>query len=225
MPGKAISDTTTMPIEEKRSISAPTKVTDIDINTKLKINNTTKIAESQAQPSERYALDQIHQYFEYEILIQDPHYTHDDIDSVMFILHTALNTVKPTIRINGEDKPSMVVIGKLMKLNMQDIKYSIDKFKEQTDRIKNPTAYMLTILYNAKEQSNLDFANMVHHDMHGMPEQSPETINTEPIVAGNPSSQQGSYNQNRPKNQFDQFMQRDYTQSELDELERKLLRH
>lgn len=35
-------------------------------------------------------------------------------------------------------------------------------------------------------------------------------------------NQQENYNQNRPKNQFDQFMQQEASQEELDELERKL---
>ena len=84
----------------------------------------------------------------------------------MSILHTSLNTTKATIRIGGEDKPAMVVIGKLMKLDYSDIMYAIEKYQEQTDRIKNPTAYMLTLLYNAKEQSNLDITNQVQHDMY-----------------------------------------------------------
>lgn len=34
------------------------------------------------------------------------------------------------------------------------------------ERIKNPTAYMLTLLYNAKEQMNFDISNQVQHDMY-----------------------------------------------------------
>lgn len=60
----------------------------------------------------------------------------------------------------------MVVISKLMKLDYSEIMYAIDKFAEQTERIKNPTAYMLTLLYNAKEQINLDITNQVQHDMY-----------------------------------------------------------
>lgn len=60
----------------------------------------------------------------------------------------------------------MVVISKLMKLDYSEIMYAIDKFAEQTERIKNPTAYMLTLLYNAKEQMNLDITNQVQHDMY-----------------------------------------------------------
>ena len=60
----------------------------------------------------------------------------------------------------------MVVIGKLMKLDYSEIMYCIEKYSEQTERIKNPTAYMLTLLYNAKEQMNLDISNQVQHDMY-----------------------------------------------------------
>ncbi len=59
----------------------------------------------------------------------------------------------------------MVVIGKLMKLQKESIVYAIEKYREQTERIRNPTSYMLTILYNAPEQHNLDVQNQVSHDM------------------------------------------------------------
>ncbi len=127
-----------------------------------KKNSTQK---TKSQDPERYTLDQIRQLFDYDIMVYDNPYLQSDIDSVMNILHTAMNTVKPTIRIAGEDKPSMVVIGKLMKLQRESIMYAIEKYQEQTERIRNPTSYMLTILYNAPEQYNLDIQNQVSHDM------------------------------------------------------------
>ena len=126
------------------------------------VNTTTNSGESQL---ERYTTDQIKQLFDYDIMIQDNPYRQQDIDSVMNILYTTMNTTKATIRISGEDKPSMVVIGKLMKLHKESILYAIEKYQEQTERIKNPTSYMLTILYNAPEQFNLDIQNQVSHDM------------------------------------------------------------
>lgn len=126
------------------------------------VNTTTNSGESQL---ERYTLDQIKQLFDYDVMIQDNPYRQQDIDSVMNILYTTMNTTKATIRIAGEDKPSMVVIGKLMKLSYSEIIYAIEKYQEQTERIKNPTSYMLTLLYNSKEQMNLDITNQVSHDM------------------------------------------------------------
>ncbi len=169
-------------IEEKRMIEAltakgyyiskekglesakPTKVTaeSSTINNNIDIDkDSTKGTKSQL---ERYTLDQIKQLFDYDIMIQDNPYRQKDIDSVMNILHTAMNTTKATIRIAGENKPSMAVIGKLMKLNNESIMYAIEKYQEQTERIKNPTSYMLTILYNAPEQFNLDIHNRVSYD-------------------------------------------------------------
>lgn len=129
------------------------------------IVNTT-INSKESQEVERYSLVEIRAYYEYDIMVNDNPFAKNDIDSVMDILHTYLNTTKKTIRIGGDDKPAMVVISKLMKLTYSEIMYAIDKFKEQTDRIKNPTAYMLTLLYNSKEQMNLDITNQVKHDMY-----------------------------------------------------------
>lgn len=126
------------------------------------VNTTTNSGESQL---ERYTTDQIKQLFDYDIMIQDNPYRQQDIDSVMNILYTTMNTTKATIRIAGEDKPSMIVVGKLMKLSYSEIMYAIEKYQEQTERIKNPTSYMLTLLYNSKEQMNLDITNQVSHDM------------------------------------------------------------
>ena len=153
--------------EKEPDKTEPTKVT-VEPSTKLNqfdIVNTT-INSEKSQELERYTIDQIRQIFDYDILVNDKPLWQKDIDSVFSILHTALNTTKETIRVGGEDKPTMIVIGKLMKLDYSEIMYCIEKYNEQTERIKNPTAYMLTLLYNAKEQMNLDISNQVQHDMY-----------------------------------------------------------
>ena len=126
-------------------------------------DNTVKISKSQV--FERYSLEEIKDYYDYDVMIQDNPCQTSDIESVVNILHTTLNTTKPTIRIGGEDMPTLVVTGKLLKLTHMGIMYAIEKYMEQTDRINNPTAYMLTLLYNAEDQKNLDVANQVRHDM------------------------------------------------------------
>ena len=153
--------------EKEPDKTEPTKVT-VEPSTKLNqfdIVNTT-INSEKSQELEHYTIDQIRQIFDYDILVNDKPLWQKDIDSVFSILHTALNTTKETIRVGGEDKPTMIVIGKLMKLDYSEIMYCIEKYNEQTERIKNPTAYMLTLLYNAKEQMNLDISNQVQHDMY-----------------------------------------------------------
>lgn len=160
-------------IKEKELESEPTKAQ----KQALKLNqydmvNTTTISKA-CQGLERYTIDQIRQIFDYGILINDHPLLKDKIDSVFNILHTALNTTKKTIRVGGEDKPTMVVIGKLIKLGYPEIMYCIEKYSEQTERIKNPTAYMLTLLYHAKERMNLDISNQVQHDMYNWEPEPP----------------------------------------------------
>ena len=154
--------------EKEPGTTAPTKVT-VEPSTQQsnifnQSNNTTFFSKSQSL--ERYTLDQIKEIFEYDALIHDYSYFSQEINAVMELLHDILNTTKGTIRINKEDKPAMTVIGKLMKLGKESIAYSIKKFQEQTDRIKNPRSYMLAILYNAPEQYILDVTNQVQYDMH-----------------------------------------------------------
>lgn len=155
-------------IKEKEPDSLSTDQSSNEPSTQLNqfdIVNTTPNS-SGSQEKERYSLEEIRLLYDYEIMKTDHKFQIREIDSVMDILHTTLNTTKETVRISGEDKPAMVVISKLMKLDYSEIMYAIDKFQEQTDRIKNPTAYMLTLLYNAKEQMNLDITNQVQHDMY-----------------------------------------------------------
>ena len=126
-------------------------------------NSTTDATESQ----ERYSMENVRELFDYAVLANDKRCSERDLDAVMDILYDTLNSTKQTIRVSGENKPAMVVIGKLMKLTYEEILYSIQKFNERTDRIGNPRAYMLTILYTAKEQMNLDVTNQVQHDLYG----------------------------------------------------------
>lgn len=124
-------------------------------------NDSTKGAKSQA---ERYTMEDIKALYEYDSLIIQYPDKQTDIDIVFDILYDTLNSTKPTIRIGGEGKPTMVVIGKLMKLQPDDLVYSIDKYHEQTERIKNVKAYLLTVLYGSREQQHLDIMNLGHHN-------------------------------------------------------------
>lgn len=161
-------------IKEKGLACEPTKAHKQAPNKKnnLQEQDITTPEESQdAEPFtidkirvERYTMNQIQQLFNYDTMIHDNPYQRKDIDSIMDILYTAMNTTKKTIKISGEDKPTTVVISKLMKLTKDSIMYAIEQFSKIRERIKNPAAYMLTILYNAPEQFNLDIQNQVSYN-------------------------------------------------------------
>jgi len=153
----------TVQIKEKGLDTEPTKAQHqaLDNQNFSKEQNTTDKPKSQA---ERYTMEDIRALYEYDSLIIQYPDKQTDIDIVFDILYDTLNSTKPTIRIGGEGKPTMVVIGKLMKLQPDDLVYSIDKYHEQTERIKNVKAYLLTVLYGSREQQHLDIMNLGHHN-------------------------------------------------------------
>lgn len=118
------------------------------------------------QSQERFSHEEIKTLLNYEAMIKDKRVDETDVEAVFLILYDTVNTTKQTIKIWGEDKPTMVVVGKLMRLNYDEIEYAIRKYNEVTERIANPKAYMLSILYGAKEQKALDTTNQYQHNKH-----------------------------------------------------------
>lgn len=118
-------------------------------------NNST----AENQVVEKYPRSVLHDIFGFDALDR---LDSDDVAAVEQILYDTLNTTKKTIRVNGENKPTNVVKGKLLKLDYNDIDYVIRQYNDQRERIKNPQAYILTQLYNAKEQNHLDLKNQGH---------------------------------------------------------------
>lgn len=153
--------------EKEPDNTEPTKVT-VEPSTKNNHNhyNNNTVNSSESQELERYSEDDVKALYDYDIMIQDKPLMKNDIDTILFYVKEVLNCTKPTIRVCGENKPTMVVISQFMKLTYSEILYVVDKFKEQTDRVKNQEAYILTLLYKSKEQMNLDITNQVSHDMY-----------------------------------------------------------
>lgn len=150
-----------------KKIEPQSAATDSDPNGRLSIFSTINNITNKNKERQEYTMKYLQELYEYDVLVQRQEYGTDELDSVLDIIYDALNTTKDTIRINGEEKPAAVVQSKLLKLDATDIEYAIQKFRSVTDRIKNPRAYMLTILYGAKEQRNLDVTNDVSHDLYG----------------------------------------------------------
>lgn len=167
--------------KEKGLVSEPTKEQKQDTKKqKIKLPTNNDITPSEAECQENYTFTTLKEIFCYETMLFDRPERKADIDSAMSILYDAVNTTKRTVRIQGENKSAKAVATKLLKLSHADILYTIDRFNEQTERIKNPKSYMLTLLYNAKEQYNLDVANQVQHDFSSSGNKEPEKETARP---------------------------------------------
>ena len=115
---------------------------------------------------EKYSMEFIEQHYELE-----PKYVsapqEKSINTVKDVLYDVLNTQKPVLRVMGEDKPASVVKSRLLKLNRMDIDYAIEQYQKQVTKVHNHKAYMLTVLYQAKSQGELDISNRVMYDFYG----------------------------------------------------------
>lgn len=142
---------------------------DYDINPDIKTNifnpNHNQYQDQEVM-REDYSMEFIEQHYElepkYVSAVQD-----NSINTVKDVLYDILNTHKPMLRVMGEDKPAAVVKSRLLKLNRCDIDYAIDQYQKQVTKVHNHKAYMLTVLYQAKSQGELDISNRVMYDFYG----------------------------------------------------------
>jgi len=132
-----------------------------------KDNDSTDTRKNQEEVAERYPLDYLKENLCYNDMFLQNQYDRDMIDTFFHYLHEAMNTTKPTIRVNGEQKPREVVVSVLSKLEYFDFLYAVEKYKENTSKVNNQGAYIITLLYNARAQHEADITNQVQHDMYG----------------------------------------------------------
>ncbi len=183
---------------------ATTKPSTLKSKNKLpKENNTKEKEKSQEKIKNEISLDEIKEIYKYDKLIQEKLEKKQDIDSVINIIHTTMNADK-AIRISGRFTKADIVKEKLKKLTPQHILYVIEKFREQTKEIKNPTAYLVTMLYHAPEQYNLDKINQ---------EAQKNTMEQKP------------QEKRKSTNKFCNFEQHSYSKEDMDLIERALLRN
>ena len=133
-----------------------------------------------AQPSEDRpptaadAMDTIRAYreilkenIEYDILRKNLGYDCDLLDEILDILVDTVCSTRKMIRIGGEDYPKEVVKSRLLKLDSGHIEYVISSLDENTTKVRNIRAYLLTSLYNAPTTINSYYTALVNHDMYG----------------------------------------------------------
>ena len=136
-----------------------------DIKTGI-LNHNLNPYQDQEVIREDYSMEFIVQHYELEARYI-PRGKEKQFNTVKDVLYDVLNTGKPIIRVMGEDKPAAVVKSRLLKLDRLDIDYAIEQYQKQVTKVHNHKAYMLTVLYQAKSQGELDISNQVMYDFYG----------------------------------------------------------
>lgn len=87
------------------------------------------------------------------------------IDEFIAIILDTLLSDSPTVRIRGEDKPRELVRSNLMKLRYDNIVHVLEQFREQGQRIRKKSQYILSMLYHSPMELNAHYSNWVQADI------------------------------------------------------------
>ena len=124
---------------------------------------------------QRMRMDEMDSYRElikenisYDLLLQENFYDDELIDGYVELMVDVCCSKRSSIRISGEEISTAVVKSRFLKLNKEHISYVMDSMRQNTTRIVNIRAYMLSALYNAPVTINQYYTSLVSHDMaHG----------------------------------------------------------
>ena len=103
----------------------------------------------------------------FDILLLDYPYEKDILKEILELILETVCTTRDSVRVSGEDKPTELVRSRLMKLDVEHIRYVMQCMKENTTCVRNIRQYMLTTLYNAPVTINHYYAARVNYDLYG----------------------------------------------------------
>lgn len=132
-----------------------------DITT-LRLHNNTLLGDSQGENrvvQTKYSMDELKKQYDYAAMVAEKPEKQASIDICIDIITTTVNSKKDTIRIQKEEIQREKVVERFLKLTKEDIFWVIKRFEQQPNQIHSPKAYLLTLLYDAKNQRILDCQN------------------------------------------------------------------
>ena len=129
---------------------------------------------------------------EYDHLRKNLGYDYELLDEILEILVDTVCSTRKMIRIGGEDFPKEVVKSRLLKLDSSHIEYVISSLRENTTKVRNIRAYLLTSLYNAPTTINSYYTALVNHDMYGSLKMVATMLGKETIDTYNTSDTRGT---------------------------------
>ena len=111
-------------------------------------------------------MELIRDNIEYDIMMSDRKWLERDMYEELYELICDVVCVpRKTIRIAGEDYPYSLVKSKFLKLNSSHLQYVMGCMKNNTTKVSNIKAYLITALYNAPNTMSHYYTAEVNHDI------------------------------------------------------------
>lgn len=139
---------------------------------KTELSSTDSLPISQKRNRTEVTAAEMQQYREiiaqnisYDLLRQEYPHQQEQLEEILEILVETVCTTRQTVRVAGNNFPTEVVKGRLMKLTAEHIRFVLGCLSRNTTKIRNIRQYLLTTLYNATATIDNYYAAMVSHDL------------------------------------------------------------
>ena len=172
LPGNPTTDSTPMaiPMSENptqlniNSSKTEKEKTELSSTDSLPISQKRNRTEVTAAEMRSYQ-EIISQNISYDLLRQEYPHQQEQLEEILEILTETVCTTRHTVRVAGNNFPTEVVKGRLMKLTAEHIRFVLGCLSRNTTKIRNIRQYLLTTLYNAPTTIDNYYAAMVSHDL------------------------------------------------------------
>ena len=102
---------------------------------------------------------------EYDILAE--RHGKQRMDETVELMLEVILSKRPSIRIAGDDFPREIVRSRFLKINSSHLEYVFGCIDNNTTKVGNIKAYLLTALYNAPATMDSYYRAEVNHDLYG----------------------------------------------------------
>lgn len=105
---------------------------------------------------------EVEENIEYQALCRQ--FGREDVESVVELITDVLCSTRATVRIGGEDIPTVQVRHRFLMLGRSHLEYVFECLRRNTTEVRNIRAYLLTALYNAPVTMGPYYQAEVQHD-------------------------------------------------------------
>ena len=140
-------------------------------NNEMSYNNHISLSYQQVDPRDEATayMELIRENIDYDIMMSDRNWRDSEMyDELYQIICDVVCVPRKTIRIGGEEYPYNLVKSKFLKLNSSHLQYVISCMQNNTTKVANIKAYLITALYNAPNTISHYYNAEVNHDLYGI---------------------------------------------------------
>ena len=146
----------------------------IESNNNMSNTNPISLSYQQTKPIDEMDeatayMELIRENIDYDIMMSDKNWRDAEMfDELYQIICDVVCVPRKTIRIAGEEYPYSLVKSKFLKLNSSHLQYVISCMQNNTTKVANIKAYLITALYNAPNTISHYYNAEVNHDFYGI---------------------------------------------------------